>query len=59
MNEYIIILVFILWYGFALVISETIGKKRKIGVQWSFFVSIMLSPVIGYIVTKFVSKPLH
>jgi len=58
MNEYIIIFIFVAWYGLSLVVSETIGKKHKIGVQWSFFISMMFSPVIGYIVTKYGSKSL-
>lgn len=59
MNEYIIILIFIAWYALSLMISETIGKKKKIGVQWSFFLSMILSPVIGYLITKFGSKALQ
>ena len=53
MTEYIVIFVFIAWYILALVVSETIGKKRKIGVEWSFFLSIILTPVLGYFITKF------
>ena len=50
MSEYIVIVVFILWYVFSLIISENIGKQRKIGVEWSFFLSIILSPIVGYII---------
>jgi len=53
MNVYWITLIFIAWYVLSLIISETIGKKRKIGVEWSFFISILFSPVIGYVVTKY------
>lgn len=53
MNEYIIITLFVLWYVLAMVISETLGKRKKIGVEWSFFISFMLSPVIGFLVTWF------
>lgn len=58
MTEYIVIFIFIAWYVLSLIVSETIGKNRKIGVQWSFFISILFSPVIGYIVTKFGPKAL-
>ena len=58
MNEYWIIIIVISWYVLSLIISETIGKKKKIGVQWSFFISMLFSPVIGYLVTKFGSKAL-
>jgi len=59
MNEYIVIFIFIAWYTLSLVVSETLGKKKKIGVQWSFFISIVLSPVIGYIVTAASPKALQ
>lgn len=52
MNEYIVILIFVTWYIFSLFVSEKIGKKHKIGIQWSFFICMTLSPVIGYLVTK-------
>lgn len=53
MNEYLVILIFVLWYVLALVISENLGKKKKLGVEWSFFLSIMFSPVVGYVITRF------
>ena len=53
MNEYTVIAIFIAWYVLALIVSETIGKKKKLGVEWSFFLSFMLSPVVGYLVTRF------
>ena len=51
MNIYWFTVIFITWYILSLVISERIGKKRRIGEEWSFFVSIMLSPVIGLAIT--------
>jgi hypothetical protein len=53
MDEYLVIAIFILWYVFSMIVSESLGKKKKIGIEWSFFISIMLSPVIGFLVTKF------
>lgn len=47
MIETIIILAFFVWYILALVIAEKVGKKRKIGEEWSFFLSILLSPLVG------------
>ena len=44
-------IIFTLWYIMALVVSEKIGKNRKIGEEWSFFLSFMLTPVIGLIIT--------
>jgi len=53
MNEYIIIAIFIAWYVFSLIVSETVGKKKKLGVEWSFFLSFILSPIVGYLITRF------
>ncbi|MCK4663631.1 MAG: hypothetical protein KAT68_12245 [Bacteroidales bacterium] len=56
MVEIFIIIVFILWYVFSLLVSENLGKKRKIGVEWSFFFCFVFSPIIGYLITA--SSPL-
>jgi len=53
MNEYLVIALFIVWYTLAMIISETMGKRKKIGVEWSFFISFLLSPVVGFVVTYF------
>jgi len=53
MNEYTVITIVIAWYVLALIVSETIGKKKKLGVEWSFFLSFILSPVVGYLITRF------
>jgi|SaaInlLV_10m_DNA_4_1040232.scaffolds.fasta_scaffold00004_65 predicted Na+-dependent transporter len=59
MNEYFVILIFIAWYTLSLIVSERIGKRRKMGVQWSFFICILLSPLIGYVITYFSSRRLN
>ena len=56
MNEILIIIIFLLWYILSLVISMNIGKKRKIGEEWSFFFCMILSPVIGTIITLVSTK---
>jgi len=53
MNEYFVIALFIVWYALAMLISERMGKKKKIGVEWSFFISFICSPVVGFVVTYF------
>jgi len=53
MTELIIILVFLLWYIFSMIVSENLGKKKKIGVEWSFFLCFILSPLVGYLITFF------
>ncbi len=56
MIEILIIIAFIAWYIGSLIISETFGKTRKIGVEWSFFISMIFSPLIGFFVTYFGKK---
>lgn len=51
MNEVIVVVVFVMWYTLSLLISELIAKKRKIGTEWSFFFCMVLSPVVGVIIT--------
>ena len=55
MNIYWFIIIFTAWYTLSLIISERYGKNRKIGVEWSFFISLMFSPVIG-IIASLLSK---
>jgi hypothetical protein len=49
-------IIFTAWYYFSLVVSEKIGKKRKIGEEWSFFLSFVLTPVIGLVIVM-LTKP--
>ena len=55
-KEIYVILIFILWYVGSMIVSESMGKKRKIGTEWSFFISMILSPVIGFLFTSFSKK---
>lgn len=50
-------IIFTAWYIFSLVVSEKIGKKRRIGEEWSFFLSFMFTPIIGLIIS-YLTKPL-
>jgi len=51
MNILWISIIFTAWYILSLVVSERIGKKRKIGEEWSFFLSFMLSPLVGLVIS--------
>jgi hypothetical protein len=51
MNALWFSIIFAAWYIMALVVSETVGKNRKIGVEWSFFLSFMLTPVVGLVIS--------
>lgn len=59
MDEYLIIMLFIAWYVLSLVISETIGKKKKMGIQMTFFICMIFSPVIGYVVAQMSTNTLQ
>ena len=56
MIEILVVIAFIAWYVGSLIVSETIGKQRKIGVEWSFFICMIFSPIIGFLVTYFGKK---
>jgi fumarate reductase subunit C len=56
MNTLWFSIIFTAWYILALIISEKIGKNRKIGEEWSFFLSFMLTPVVGIVITL-MTKP--
>lgn len=47
MEELIFFIVFTVWYSGALIVSERIGKKSRLGEEWTFFLSFMLTPIIG------------
>jgi len=49
-------IIFTVWYILALVVSEKIGRNRKIGEEWSFFLSFMLTPLVGLVITL-LTKP--
>jgi hypothetical protein len=51
MNILWISIIFTAWYILSLVVSEKIGKKRKIGEEWSFFLSFLLTPIIGLVIS--------
>lgn len=56
MQELIFFIVFIVWYAGALIVSERIGKKSRLGEEWTFFISFMLTPVIGGILAASLNK---
>jgi len=56
MTEYLIITAFLIWYILSLAVSHNIGKKSKLGVEGSFALSFLLSPIIGYLIAKFSLK---
>lgn len=52
MEQFVILLVAV---GLAALVGQ-LGKNRKIGFGWSFALSLLLSPIIGLIITLFSKK---
>ena len=52
MQELLFFVVFTIWYAGALVVSERMGKKSRLGEEWIFFIGFMLTPVIAAIVAS-------
>ena len=55
--DYIWITIIVVYVVLTHLIAQYIGKKREIGYGKSVFWSVLLSPIIGLIITK-MSKPL-
>lgn len=49
MNEITVIILFMLWYVGALLVSENAKKNSKVGTEWLFFISMIFSPVVGFL----------
>jgi glycerol uptake facilitator-like aquaporin len=47
MEELIFFIVFTIWYAGALMVSDRLGKKSRLGEEWTFFLSFMLTPIVG------------
>ena len=56
MNAIWFSIIFTVWYFLDVLVSEKAGKKRKIGEEWAFFLSFMLSPPIGLVIC-YLTKP--
>jgi len=49
MQELIFFIVFTFWYAGALIVSERMGKKNRLGTEWTFFIGFMLTPIAAII----------
>ena len=58
MNEITILIIFVLWYVGALIISENTSKNSKPGKEWMFFIGMIFSPVIALILLLLFKKHL-
>ncbi|MCD4723770.1 MAG: hypothetical protein K8R63_02935 [Bacteroidales bacterium] len=58
MQELIFFIVFVVWYAGALIVSERIGKKSRLGEEWTFFIGFMFTPVVAAILGLSLPKKL-
>jgi glycerol uptake facilitator-like aquaporin len=56
MQELIFFIIFTIWYAGALIVSERIGKKSKLGEEWTFFIGFLLTPIVAAIVGSAIKK---
>lgn len=42
-------MIILAWFALSLIVSY-LGESRKIGVVWAFILSLVFSPVIGFLV---------
>lgn len=56
MQELIFFIIFTIWYAGALIVSERMGKKSRLGEEWTFFIGFIFSPVIGAIIALSMKK---
>ncbi len=56
MQELIFFIVFTAWYAGALIVSERIGKKSKLGEEWTFFIGFVFTPIVSAILGMSLKK---
>jgi hypothetical protein len=56
MQELIFFIVFTIWYAGALMVSERMGKNSRLGVEWTFFIGFMFTPIIAAVAALSMKK---
>jgi hypothetical protein len=56
MDELLFFIIFIAWYAGALIISEKLGKKSRLGEEWTFFLGFMFTPLISAALASILKK---
>ena len=51
-------MVAVLWICFAFIVGH-LGKSKKIGFGWAFVYALLLSPIVGFVIVLFSSKPME
>jgi len=47
MQEGLFFIIFTAWYAGALIVSERMGKKSRLGEEWTFFIGFLFTPIIS------------
>lgn len=56
MKETLVIILFFLWYALSLAVSEIMGRRSRMGTEWLFFISMVFSPLTGFVLSLFLKK---
>jgi len=56
MDELLFFIIFIIWYAGALIISDKMGKKSRLGEEWTFFIGFMFTPIISAVLASLLKK---
>jgi hypothetical protein len=56
MPELIFIFLFLAWYILSLAVSENLRQDLRPGTEWSFFLCMVFSPLVGYLLTRIISS---
>ena len=49
---------FVIWVCLAFIVGY-FGKSKKIGFGWAFVYALLLSPIVGFVIVLFSSKPME
>lgn len=56
MQELIFFIIFTVWYAGALIVSERMGKKSRLGQEWTFFIGFMFTPIISFVLVNLLKE---
>ncbi|MGC9471663.1 MAG: hypothetical protein ACP5D1_08970 [Bacteroidales bacterium] len=59
MNEILFIVLFLAWYLGALTVEHRYGKTFRLGEEWAFFLSFILSPLFIYFLIRLFPRVLN
>lgn len=56
MQELIFFIIFVVWYAGALLVSEKMGRKSRLGEEWTFFLGFIFTPLISAALASILKK---